>query len=46
VSEPEFDAAVARLAEEVPGLSDFQVLTGIMRLLRPLGDGHAFVLAA
>jgi hypothetical protein len=44
ISEPEFDAAVARLAEEVPGLSDFQVLVGMMRLLRPLGDGHAFVL--
>jgi tetratricopeptide (TPR) repeat protein len=44
ISEPEFDAAVARLAEDVPDLSDFQVLTGMMRLLRPLGDGHAFVL--
>jgi hypothetical protein len=42
--EPEFDAAIARLAEDVPGLSDFQVLAGIMRLLRPLGDGHAFIL--
>ena len=44
ISEPEFDAAVARLAEDVPGLSDSQVLAGMMRLLRPLGDGHAFVL--
>jgi hypothetical protein len=46
ISEPEFDAAVARLAADVPGLSDLQVLTGMMRLLRPLGDGHAFVLPA
>ena len=46
ISEPEFDAAVARLAEDVPGLSDFGVLAGVMRLLRPLGDGHAFVLPA
>jgi hypothetical protein len=46
ISEPEFDAAVARLAADVPGLSDFQVLAGLMRLLRPLGDGHAFVLPA
>jgi hypothetical protein len=46
ISEPEFDAAVARLAEDVPGLSDFQILAGMMRLLRPLGDGHAFVLPA
>ena len=44
MSEPEFDATVVRLAEDVPGLSDFEVLTDMMRLLRPLGDGHAFVL--
>ena len=43
-TEPGFDAAVARLAEDVPGLPDSQVLAGMMRLLRPLGDGHAFVL--
>jgi hypothetical protein len=43
ISEPEFDAAVAQLAEDVPGLSDVQVLAGMMRLLRPLRDGHAFV---
>jgi tetratricopeptide (TPR) repeat protein len=46
ISESEFDAAVARLAADVPGRSDFQVLAGMMRLLRPLGDGHAFVLPA
>ncbi len=46
MSEPEFDVAVARLAEDVPALSDFQILAGMMRLLRPLGDGHAFVLPA
>lgn len=46
IPEPEFDAAVARLAEDLPGLSDVQVLTGMMRLLRPLCDGHAFVLPA
>jgi hypothetical protein len=46
ISEPEFDAAVTRLTEDVPGLSDFQILAGMMRLLRPLGDGHAFVLPA
>jgi hypothetical protein len=28
----------------VPGLSDFGVLADLMRLLRRLGDGHAFVL--
>ena len=45
-SEPDFDAEVARLAAQVPSRSDFQVLAGMMRLLRPLGDGHAFVLPA
>ena len=45
-SEPDFDAEVARLAAQVPSLSDFQVLAGMMRLLRPLGDGHAFMLPA
>ncbi len=44
VSEQDFDATVARLAEDVPGLSDFQILAGLLRLLRPLGDGHAFAL--
>ncbi len=44
VSEQDFDAAVARLAEDVPDLSDFQILAGLLRLLRPLGDGHAFAI--
>jgi tetratricopeptide (TPR) repeat protein len=46
ISEPEFDAMAARLAEDVPSLSDQQILVGMMRLVRPLGDGHAFVLPA
>jgi tetratricopeptide (TPR) repeat protein len=44
VSESDFDAAVARLAEDVPGLSDMQIVAGLLRLLRPLGDGHAFAI--
>jgi tetratricopeptide (TPR) repeat protein len=44
VPEPDFDAAVAQLARDVPGLSDFEILAGLLRLLRPLGDGHAFAL--
>jgi tetratricopeptide (TPR) repeat protein len=44
VSEQDFDATVARLADDVPGLSDFQILAGLLRLLRPLGDGHAFAI--
>jgi hypothetical protein len=46
ISEPEFDAMAARLAQDVPDLSDQQILVGMMRLVRPLGDGHAFVLHA
>jgi hypothetical protein len=44
VSEPDFDAEVARLSLAVPGLSDFQILAGLLRLLVPLGDGHAFAI--
>jgi tetratricopeptide (TPR) repeat protein len=44
VSEQDFDATAARLAEDVPNLSDFQILAGLLRLLRPLGDGHAFAI--
>ncbi len=44
VPEQDFDAAVARLAEDVPNLSDFQILAGLLRLLRPFGDGHAFAI--
>ena len=44
VSEPDFDAQIARLIEDVPALSDFQILAGLLRLLRPLGDGHAFAI--
>jgi tetratricopeptide (TPR) repeat protein len=44
ISEPDFDAAVGRLAHELPDLSDWQIVARIMALLRPLGDGHAFIL--
>jgi tetratricopeptide (TPR) repeat protein len=44
VSERDFDATVARLIEDVPNQSDFQILAGLLRLLRPLGDGHAFAI--
>ncbi len=44
VSESDFDAAVARLSSDVPGLSDFQIVAELLRLLRPLDDGHAFAI--
>jgi hypothetical protein len=44
VTEQDFAAAVASLSDRVPDLSDFQIVAGIFRLLRPLGDGHAFVI--
>lgn len=42
----EFDAAVEQLDRDLPGLTDMQIVAAMMRLLRPLGDGHAFVLPA
>jgi tetratricopeptide (TPR) repeat protein len=38
----ETDAAIRALSGQVPQLSDLQILAGILRLLRPLDDGHAF----
>jgi tetratricopeptide (TPR) repeat protein len=46
VAEPDFDAAVGQLSAEMPDLTDFQIVARMMRLLRPLGDGHAFVIPA
>ncbi len=44
--ETEFGAAVARLAAAVPELSDAQLIVGLLKLLRPLGDGHAYIAPA
>jgi tetratricopeptide (TPR) repeat protein len=41
--ERRFDAAVDDLSRSVPGLSDTQIAIELMKLLRPLGDGHASV---
>ncbi|HYN88579.1 MAG TPA: hypothetical protein VER55_08610 [Ardenticatenaceae bacterium] len=41
VSEAEFDALVRLLHEDIPTLSDHQVIVGIMRMMRQLGDGHS-----
>ncbi len=43
ISEPGFDARVSRLARAVPDRSDAQIIAGMLRLLQPLGDGHAFI---
>jgi hypothetical protein len=43
VSEAEFDRAVARLDRGIPDLTDAQVWVGMMRLVRHLDDGHAYV---
>ncbi|GAB3427430.1 TPR end-of-group domain-containing protein [Flindersiella endophytica] len=40
--EQELDAGFARLREEVPGLTDAQVVVRLQQLLRKLRDGHAF----
>jgi tetratricopeptide (TPR) repeat protein len=46
VSEPDFAAAVSRLIRAVPDLSEAQIIAGLMKLLVPLGDGHAFIAPA
>jgi tetratricopeptide (TPR) repeat protein len=41
LSEHDYDDMLADLDKSVPELSDAQILAGILKLLRPLGDGHA-----
>ncbi len=41
--ETEFDRAVAELDAAIPGLSEPQIIVGMMKLVRHLDDGHAFV---
>jgi len=41
ISEHDFDVMLERLDCRVPQLSDAQILAGILKLLRPLEDGHA-----
>jgi hypothetical protein len=43
IPEDEFDRDVARLEHDIPGLTDAQILVGMMKLVRHLGDGHAGV---
>ena len=43
ISEEDFDRAVGDLHGRIPGMSDAQIMIGMMKLLRPLGDGHAFI---
>jgi hypothetical protein len=40
-SEAEFDRAVAELRNAIPGLTDAQMVVGMMKLVRHLDDGHA-----
>jgi hypothetical protein len=41
--EADFDRAVAEMATAIPGLTDAQILVGMMKLVRYLDDGHASV---
>jgi hypothetical protein len=43
ISEQEFDRQVAELERQVPDLTDAQLIVGMMRLVRHLDDGHAYV---
>jgi tetratricopeptide (TPR) repeat protein len=41
ISEEDFDAEVARLDDEIPGLTDTQIIVAMMRLTAHMDDGHA-----
>jgi hypothetical protein len=43
ILDDDFHAAADALDRDVPGLDDAGIMIGIWRLLRRLGDGHAFV---
>jgi tetratricopeptide (TPR) repeat protein len=42
--ESTFDTAFKELSDAVPHLTDLQIVAGLMKLLRPLGDGHARII--
>ncbi len=44
LSKSDFEAAVARLNQQIPTLNDSQIFIEIMKLLKSLGDGHTGVL--
>jgi sugar lactone lactonase YvrE len=46
VSREEFDAAVRRLREDIPRLTDNQIAVGSMRLFCRIGDGHTGIRGA
>ncbi|MCA9860668.1 MAG: hypothetical protein KC438_13150 [Thermomicrobiales bacterium] len=46
VSPDEFDGAVTWLDRQIPTISDARILLELDRLLVPLRDGHAYVIAA
>ncbi len=46
VTQESFSQQVARLNSQIPHLTDLQIMVEMARLVRQLGDGHAFVLPA
>lgn len=44
LAQKDFDDSVRKLNDAIPRLSDGQVLVGMMRLLRAVGDGHTGIL--
>lgn len=43
VPEEDFEAQVARLEQEIPGLEDYEIVVEFMRLVASLQDGHSGV---
>ncbi|HET6670234.1 MAG TPA: tetratricopeptide repeat protein [Pyrinomonadaceae bacterium] len=44
LSKEEFDVAVGKLNNDIPKLTDAQILIELMKLMRKLGDGHTGIL--
>ncbi|HKR10272.1 MAG TPA: tetratricopeptide repeat protein [Gemmatimonadaceae bacterium] len=44
LAQGQFEDSVRKLSEAVPNMSDGQIVVGMMRLLKSLGDGHTGIL--
>jgi hypothetical protein len=46
VSQAQFDGEVRKLHSDIPNLTDEQIITRLMRLMEPIGDGHTGIFPA
>ncbi len=43
VKKEDFERAAAELREKIPGMKDYEVVTGFMKLAAMIGDGHTMM---